>query len=81
MTLEQFAINAGVKLVSCDKSWGGTIGYQCDDSPNSTVCGFKTEKAAYKHWLQDIFRNKAGKAVIKLLKESEMKRGKYVKIS
>lgn len=74
MTLEQFAKKAGVKLITCGSEWGGTIGYQTVDFPNSSVCGFRTENAAYKHWLQSMFGNKAGKAVISLLKESERKK-------
>lgn len=73
MDLEQFAKMSGVKLVECDKSWGGTIGYTMDDHPNCTYAGFRTEQAAYKDWLSSTFGDQTSKALLKLLKESDKK--------
>lgn len=73
MNLEQFAKNAGVKIVACDPGWGGRIGYTEKDHPNCTVCGFRTEQAAYKSWLKSAFGKHAARAVVKLLMPSNAK--------
>lgn len=70
MNLEQFAKKAGVELVECRPEWGGKVAYKTKDSPNCTICGFRTEQAAYKHWLKSTFGENAAKAVTKLLKPS-----------
>lgn len=70
MTLEQFAKHAGVKIIACDKEWGGVIGYKSSDYPDTAYCGFRTVQAAYKHWLASTFGGRAGKAVISLLKQA-----------
>ena len=67
MTLEEFAKRAGVKIISCDPSWGGRFGYKTDDSQNCSVCGFRSERSALKGWLRDAFGAKTAKAVTKLL--------------
>jgi hypothetical protein len=70
MTLEQFAKKAGISLVPCDaKQWGGGIAYQSKDTPNIMTCGFRTERAAYRHWLTNAFGPQLAKAVQTLLKE------------
>ena len=70
MTLEQFAKKAGISLVPCDpKQWGGGIAYECKDTPNVRTCGFRTERAAYRHWLTDAFGQRTAKAVLSLLQE------------
>ena len=69
MNLEQFAKRAGVMIIECDPAWGGDIGYREKGSPNCTVCGFKSEKAAYKHWLVDTFGKHTAKAVLFLLEK------------
>lgn len=71
MTLEEFAKKAGMRLTKCDASWGGTIGYKEADHPNCEVCGFRTEKAAYKHWLSGSFGKKMSSAIEALLKETQ----------
>jgi hypothetical protein len=73
MTLEEFAKDAGVKIVDCGKGWGGKIGYKEDEFPNHTTCGFKTEKAAYKSWFEDRFGKQTAKAILKLLKKAQEK--------
>ena len=70
MTLEEFAKVSGVRVVSCDPSWGGTYAYTTDDNPNATVCGFRTERAALRRWADDSFGDAAGRAVMALLKAS-----------
>ena len=74
MTLEEFAKLAGMEIVVCDKECGGTVGYTTTEYPNCTIAGFRTEKAALKSWLKETFGDRAGKAVIKLLKQSEVKK-------
>ena len=69
MTLEEFAQGAGVRICHCDSEWGGNFAYTTTDHPNSTVNGFKTKKAAYVDWLEDMFGKTTGQAVLKLLKE------------
>jgi len=70
MTLEQFAKSAGVVLTDCDNSWGGKIAFYEKDQPNSLMCGFRSNSAAYKRWLSDTFGLSTGKAVMKLLRAS-----------
>lgn len=69
MTLEEFAKKCGVVIVKCDQLWGGTFGWSTKDRPNCSELGFKTEKAAYKGWMQQTFGDAAAKEVMKLLKE------------
>lgn len=72
MNLTQFAKNAGVELIECDPEWGGRIGYKEKDHQNCTVCGFRTEQAAYKSWIKSKFGEHTAKAVMKLLKPSNV---------
>lgn len=69
MTLEEFAKLGGVQILRCGKEWGGTWAYTETDHPNSTYCGYRTEQAAYKAWLNGSFGPTLAKAVLKLLKE------------
>ena len=71
MNLEQFAKKAGVSIVECEPSWGGTIAFTEKDSPNTTYCGYKTKEAAYKSWLTGKFGKSTGKAVLALLTKTE----------
>ena len=71
MTLEQFALQAGVEIVDCGPGWGGTIGYTTKDNPNCTVCGFRTEQNAYQGWLENTFGECAAKTILKLLREAK----------
>ena len=67
MNLEQFAIAAGVEIIDCEAGWGGRIGYTEKDCPNSSVCGFRSKKQAYKRWLADAFGENTSKAIMQLL--------------
>lgn len=69
-TLKDFATAAGVTIVEVGPGWGGKIGYSEVDWPNATVCGFRTENAAYKHWLVEKFGEQGSKVILKLLKEA-----------
>ena len=73
MTLEEFAKDAGVSIVDCGEGWGGRLGYTESDYPNSSTCGFRTEKAAYKAWLEDKFGKHTAKAILKLLRKVNRK--------
>lgn len=69
--LAKFAKASGVKIVTCDKTqWGGSIAYTEKDYPWSKISGFKSESAAYKHWVESTFGRHAGRAVLKLLRAS-----------
>lgn len=68
MVIEKFAITCGVTIVECGEGWGGKIGYKQVDYPNSSVCGFKTKEAAYKHWLKNKFGEQTSKEIVKLLR-------------
>lgn len=70
MTLEEFAKKAGVKIIDCGPQWGGRVGYKTADSPNCTMCGYRTVPAAYKGWLKETFGNRTAKAVLELIKET-----------
>lgn len=71
MTLEEFAVLAGVEVFNCDVEWGGRFAYRTKDHPNSAVCGFVTKNAAYKGWLASEFGSHLSKAVMKLLREAK----------
>lgn len=71
MTLEEFAKQCGVTLVDCGPDRGGHIGYREKDHPNITICGFRKESAAYKHWMADTFGPTTAKTIFKLLKETQ----------
>lgn len=73
MNLTQFAKKAGVELIECGPEWGGRIGYKEKDHPNCAVCGFRTEQAAYKNWIKSTFGEHTAKAVMNLLKPSNVK--------
>ena len=60
MTLEEFAKLAGVSVFKCDPEWGGSIGYNSKDYPNSR-----------KSWLEDTFGPTTAKAVLALLKQTK----------
>lgn len=71
MTLEEFAKDAGVEIVRCDKDWGGTYGFTIKDSPNCTWCGFRSERAAYQRWLESTFGDQTATAIKKLLRRAK----------
>lgn len=71
MTLEEFAKKAGVTLIECSPDWGGRVGYKTKDSPNSSVCGYRTAQSAYRGWLKGEFGEQASKAILKLLKATQ----------
>ena len=68
MNLEQFAKKAGVRIVTCSRE----LHYQ--DGSNTTVGPFRTEAAAYKHWLVSEFTPQIAKAILRLLRETEAKK-------
>lgn len=67
MNLKQFADLCGCKIVLCGREWGGQYGYETDDAPNITICGFKTKAEARQGWLEDTFGKITSKAVMRLL--------------
>lgn len=71
MTLEDFAKQAGVTLGECGPEWGGRVSYAVADHPNCRYCGFRTPKAAYKHWLDNSFGETTSKAILTLLKRAK----------
>ena len=77
MNLEQFAKDSGVEVVDCGSGWDGKYGYVVKGSPNSTYCGYRTEKAAYEAWLTNTF-GKQAKAIKKLLKHTQSVSKEYV---
>lgn len=68
MTLEEFAKEAGVKVVPSTYQEGG-FDYQEADAPNTTITGFSSKDMAYRFWLIDTFGKTTGYAVLKLLKD------------
>ena len=74
MTPEQFAIDCGciVKHMTPEEAegWGGRWAYTSTDHPNMTTCGFRTEAAAYKGFLEETFGKQPTKALLKLLKNT-----------
>lgn len=75
MKLQEFAKSAGcvVKLMPKDEFDAGRWAYHAKDSPNIMFVGFRTEKAAYKAFIEDCFGTyrtpDAAKAVMRLLKK------------
>lgn len=74
MKLEDFAKQAGcvVSLNLESEGWGGKWQYHSKDCSQLIYVGFRTEKAAYKAFLEDEFGTKASKAVLKLLRKVEI---------
>lgn len=68
MTLEEFAREAGVKVVPSMDDEGG-FDYQEEDAPNTTITGFGSIAAAYSFWLTETFGNRTAGVIRKLLKE------------
>ena len=71
MTLEEFAKRAGVTLTQCGPEWGGRVGYKTADSPNMSINGFRTEKAALNGWLKDAFGTRTASAILYLIKAAQ----------
>lgn len=73
MTLEEFAEKAGcvVELNPEPEGWGGKWQWHSVDHPNCYYAGYRTEKSAYKAFIEQAFGKSAGKAVIALLKKTE----------
>lgn len=71
MDLKEFATLAGVKVIRCDSSWGGTWGYTEDRYSNFSVCGYRNENAVYRGWAKSTFGDGTYKALQKLLNQSE----------
>lgn len=65
--IKELALKAGVTIVECEPDWGGRIGYTDKDCPQTTICGFRTESAAYKHWYFSKFGESTGKALLKMM--------------
>lgn len=72
--LAAFAKKAGVSIVTLSVrdaiAFGGSLAYKEADNPHAMVCGFRTEHAAYTHWLKGTFGEQTGKAVLSLLRRS-----------
>ena len=75
MTLEQFARQAGCIVSMNEDGWGGKYQYHTIENPNCFFCGYKTEAAAYRGWMNDSFGPTTSKVVLKLLKKVEKARG------
>ena len=73
MKLEDFAKRAGcvVSLNPEPEGWGGKWQYHAKDYPQITYAGFRTEKSAYKTFIEDTFGKREGKEIIRLLKKVE----------
>ena len=73
MKLEDFAKRAGcvVSLNPDPEGWGGKWQYQAKDYPQVTYAGFRTEKSAYKAFIEETFGKRGGKEIINLLKKVE----------
>lgn len=74
MKLEEFAKSAGcvVKLMPKSEFDEGRWAYYEKNTPHNMFVGFRTEKAAYKAFIEDCFGTPdAAKAVMRLLKKVE----------
>lgn len=74
MKLEEFAKSAGciVKLLPKPEIGGGRWAYHEKDAPHISYVGFRTEKAAYKAFIEDCCGSTdVGRAVLKLLQKVE----------
>lgn len=70
MKLEEFAKSAGcvVKLMPKDEFEQGRWAYYEKNTPHNMFVGFRTEKAAYKAFIEDSFGSEeAASAVLKIL--------------
>jgi hypothetical protein len=75
MTPKEFAMNCGCVVFQMtpeqSQGYGGRWAYRSLDKPNCSWCGFRTEEAAYKGFLEGTFGAHATKALLKLLKKTE----------
>jgi len=71
MTLAEFAQSAGVRITRCEPEWGGTWAYQLLDHPHGTYCGYRSEQACYKAWLENTFGATTAKAILDLLRRAK----------
>ena len=73
MKLEDFAKRAGcvVSLNPEPEGWGGKWQYHAKDYPQITYAGFRTDKSAYKAFIEETFGEREGKEIISLLKKVE----------
>lgn len=73
MKLEDFAKQAGcvVSLAPEDERWEGKWQYKSKELDNVTVVGYRTERAAYKAFMQETFGIYGTRAVSNLLKKVE----------
>ena len=75
-TLMDFAKAAGFRIVECGPGWGGRIGYTEEKYPDSTTCGFRTERAALNHWAEDAYGKKGLRALKRLIALAAKAEGK-----
>ncbi len=70
MNLIEFAKQSGVTVFKTEDGFC----YKESSYPNITTSGFKTEKAAYKHWLKDTFNDKEKpfQILLKLAKKNKL---------
>jgi hypothetical protein len=61
--MEALAKECGVQFISCGKEWGGEHGYT--EGRSTSICGFKTRKAAIEGWFRDEFNTGVGKILLR----------------
>jgi hypothetical protein len=66
--IRELAKKAGCTVKRCDPSWGGTWAYSVLDK-NYSVCGLKTEQAAYESFMKEELGD-YHKMVTKLIREN-----------
>ena len=71
MTLAEFAQSAGVRITRCEPEWGGTWAYRMADAPYVAYCGYRSEQACYKAWLENTFGKSTAKAIMDLLRRAQ----------
>ena len=70
-TVEWFAKKCGVTLERRSPEYGCAIVYFEADSPHTSVGMFRTELAAYRHWMESKFDKKTSRVIMRLLKEQK----------
>ncbi len=69
--LAKFAKQSGVVIVKVNaKDWGGPIGYREGKDSSHTVCGFRTENAAYRDWFESKLGKKTAAAIMALMRKA-----------
>lgn len=68
--VRKFARSAGVRIIDNGHPYNERYHYTEKGYPNTTVGGFRTERAAYAHWLASSFGENTSRAILALIRRT-----------